>query len=278
MLFAAALFVAMDSVAKYLGQYYATSQLVWARYSVHLLVLFGYLIVSKNLNRRTLISNAPLGQLLRGFLLLGSTAFSYLAVREFPLTQVYVINFSSPIIVTVFAIIILKEHVGLGRILAILSGFLGVIVAIEPGRMFVEPALIYPILMAVCFAFYQITTRHFGNQDSALTSLLYTAAAGGVVSTFLILFVWQPIAYTHIAYFLALGLLGATSHFLLIMALRFAPAAQVSPFLYSQILWATVSGYLFFGDLPDSSSFVGAALVVGAGLYLIVWDRGSTTK
>ena len=186
MLFAAALFVAMDSVAKYLGQYYATSQLVWARYSVHLLVLFFYLIVSKNLDRRTLISNAPFGQLLRGFLLLGSTAFSYLAVREFPLTQVYVINFSSPIIVTVFAIIILKERVGLGRVLAILSGFLGVIVAIKPDRMFVEPALIYPILMAFFFAFYQITTRHFGNQDSALTSLLYTAVAGGVVGTFLI--------------------------------------------------------------------------------------------
>jgi len=62
------------------------------------------------------------------------------------------------------------------------------------------------------------------------------------------------------------------------MALRFAPASQVSPFLYSQIIWATVSGYLFFDDSPDSSSFVGAALVAGAGLYLIIWDRGGTTK
>lgn len=273
MLAAAALFVAMDSLAKYLGDRYSPVQLAWSRYSIHLVVLVMLLALMGRLNRRELESQAPWGQLGRGVLLLGATVFAYLAVRALPLTQVYIINFSSPLIVTLLAIPLLKERVGRGRILAVVGGFLGVVIAVQPDLRAVNGELLWPVAMAVCFALYQLATRYFAAQDSALTSLLYTAAAGGVISTLAVPFFWAPIQQQDMALFVLIGVLGALSHFALIEAMRSASASLVSPFLYTQLIWATFIGYWFFGDLPTKATFIGAGIVALAGGYLIIGER-----
>lgn len=275
MLFAAALFVAMDSIAKHLGQRYSAPQLVWARYGIHLLIMLVCLLSTGRFGRRLLVSQAPLGQFTRGLLLLGATTFSYLSVRELPLTQVYVVNFSSPVIVTLLAVPLLGERVGWVRISAVVCGFLGVVIAMNPGGELATPALIFPVCMAIFFALYQLATRCYGNQDSPVTSLFYTALAGGIVSTLVVPYFWLPVADGDVVFFLALGVIGAGSHFLLIMAMRLSPASLVSPFLYSQLIWATISGYVFFGDLPKEGTLMGAALVIGSGLYLVLYGRAT---
>lgn len=273
MLVAAALFVAMDSLAKYLGDDYSSVQLAWSRYSVHLIVLILLLIILGRLNRRELESRAPWGQFGRGLLLLGATMFAYLSVRALPLTQVYVVNFSSPLIVTLLAIPLLNERVGAKRILAVLCGFSGVLIAVQPDVGDFNVELLLPVGMAVCFALYQLATRYFAAQDSSLTSLLYTAAAGGVVSTLVVPFFWVPVQTQDIPLFILIGLLGALSHFALIEAMRSASASLVSPFLYSQLIWATLIGYWFFGDYPTRDTFIGAGIVALAGGYLIINER-----
>jgi len=270
MLLAAFFFVAMDSLAKFLSQNYAVPQLVWARYGVHMLLILAYVAATGKTGRRLLVSAAPFGQILRGLLLLLSTIFGYLAVSELPLVQVYVINFTSPLIVTLLAIPLLGEKIGGRRVLAICIGLTGVLIALGPQHIASDPVLILPACMAVFFALYQIATRHFGRHDPALTSLIYTAAAGAVVSTLLLPFFWAPIAFSDVWLFVALGALGAAGHLSLIMAMRLAEASLVSPFLYSQLIWASVLGILLFGDYPTVQTFYGAALLIAAGVLIIV--------
>lgn len=278
MLVAAATFVAMDSMAKHLGQSYSPVQLVWARYGIHLVVLLLVLLALRRLDSSVLISHAPMGQLVRGVLLLGATIFSYLAVRELPLAQVYVVNFSSPVIVTLLAIPLLGEPVNTVRITAVLVGFAGVFVAMQSELVAMNPAMIFPVGMAFCFAMYQLATRHFSHQDSPTTSLLYTAAAGGLLSSLAVPFFWTPIEAADLLPFFAIGALGAVGHFALILAMRFASASLVSPFLYSQLLWASLSGYLFFSELPTLNTLAGALMVIGSGLLLLFWGRQSSRK
>lgn len=273
MLAAAALFVGMDSLAKYLGDHYSPVQLAWSRYSVHLIVLVVLLAFMGRLTRAELESRAPWGQFGRGLLLLGATIFAYLSVRVLPLTQVYVVNFSSPLIVTLLAIPLLNERVGAKRLMAAVCGFAGVLIAVQPDVGGLDANLLLPVGMAICFALYQLATRYFAEQDSALTSLLYTAAAGGVVSTLAVPFFWVPINSEDIALFVLIGVLGALSHFALIEAMRSASVSLVSPFLYSQLIWATLIGYWFFGDYPTKATFIGAGLVALAGGYLIINER-----
>ncbi|WP_198671211.1 DMT family transporter [Oceanibium sediminis] len=272
MLLAAFFFVGMDTIAKLLGPDYPVPQLLWARFGVHMLVILAFVAATGRKGRRLLTSVAPFGQILRGLLLLGSTSFAYLAVQELPLVQVYIINFTSPLIVTLLAIPLLGERIGGRRVLAICMGFTGVLVALGPHNITTDHALLLPACMALCFAMYQIATRHYGRDDPVLTSLFYTATAGAIVSTLLLPFFWTPIAAEDAWLFVLIGLFGAAGHISLIMAMRLAEASLVSPFLYSQLVWASLAGILIFGYYPAKNAFYGAALLVLAGI-LIVWSE-----
>lgn len=222
MLLAAMFLVATDSIAKYLGQRYPAPQLLWARYGVHMLIMIACVVAMGHSGRRLLVSVAPRGQFLRGLLLFGATSFAYLAVRELPLVQVYVVNFSSPLLVTLLAIPLLGENVGWRRALAVCVGFAGVLITLGPDRITTDATLLLPTAMALCFALYQVATRRYGCDDPALTSLIYTAAAGAVVSTLVLPFFWMPIAADDAWLFVVLGALGAAGHLSLIVAMRLA--------------------------------------------------------
>ncbi|WP_163575173.1 DMT family transporter [Halomonas faecis] len=269
MLAAGLLFVILDTGVKWLGQSYSPVQVVWARYAGHMLVLAGYLAWLGLARCRELMRTESLfGQGLRGLLLFGASTFAYLALRELPILQVYVVNFSSPLLVTLLAIPLLKERVSLARGLAVAIGFVGVMVAVGPVDWRAQPAALLPFGMALCFALYQLTTRRFGRHDHPLTSLFYAGLAGALVSSAVVPLFWTPIAAADAPLFLGVGLLGAASQMALIMAMRCAPASLVSPFLYLQIVWASASGYLVFGDVPQLDTYLGAALIIGAGIFL----------
>lgn len=269
MLGAGLLFVMLDTSVKMLGQDYSPIQVVWARYAGHMLVLVGYLLWLGLPRGRDLLRTSSLGgQILRGLLLCAASTFAYLAFRELPLLQVYVINFSSPLLVTLLAIPLLKERVSLGRGLAVLVGFVGVIIAVGPIDWRSQPAILLPFGMTLCFALYQLCTRRFGRADHPLTSLFYAGLAGALVSSAVVPAFWTPIALGDLPLFLAVGILGAVSQFGLILSMRFAPASLVSPFLYIQIVWASLSGYVFFADVPRLETYLGAILIIAAGIYL----------
>ncbi|HSP58524.1 MAG TPA: DMT family transporter [Halomonas sp.] len=270
MLAAGLLFTMLDTGAKWLTQSYSPVQVVWARYTGHMLVLGAYLLMLGWPRCREImasIESLP-AQFLRGLLLLGASTFAFLAFRELPLLQVYVINFSTPLLVTLLAIPLLKERVTLARGLAVATGFIGVVIAIGPVDWRAQPAALLPFGMAFCFSLYQLATRRFGRNDHPLASLFYAGLAGALASSIVVPFFWTPIAMSDIPLFMVVGTLGAASQLGLIMAMRCAPASLVSPFLYLQIVWATLSGYLVFGDVPLVETYLGAVLIIGAGIYL----------
>lgn len=264
------LFTVLDTSVKWLTQSYPPIQVLWARYAGHMLVLGVYLLMIGWPRCRAIMASVESlsGQFLRGLLLLAASAFAFLAFRELPLLQVYVINFSAPLLVTLLAIPLLKERVTLAMGLAVVTGFIGVLIAIGPVDWRAQPAALLPFGMAFCFALYQLATRRFGRNAHPLASLFYTGLAGALVCSMAVPFFWSPIAMGDIPLFLAVGTLGAASQLGLIMAMRCAPASLMSPFLYLQIVWATISGYLVFGDVPLLETYLGAILIIGAGLYL----------
>lgn len=270
MLAAGLLFTLLDTGVKWLTQSYSPVQIVWARYTGHMLVLGAYLLMLGWPRCRAIMASVESlpGQFLRGLLLLGASTFAFLAFRELPLLQVYVINFSTPLLVTLLAIPLLKERVTLARGLAVATGFIGVVIAIGPVDWRAQPAALLPFGMAFCFSLYQLATRRFGRNDHPLASLFYAGLAGALASSLVVPFFWSPIAMGDIPLFLVVGTLGAASQLGLIMAMRCAPASLVSPFLYLQIVWATLSGYLVFGDVPLIETYLGAVLIIGAGIYL----------
>nr|WP_163501745.1 DMT family transporter [Halomonas socia] len=269
MLAAGLLFVLLDTGVKLLGQDYSPIQVVWARYAGHMLVLGGYLVwLGWPRCRELMHTESLLGQVLRGLLLFGASTFAYLALRDLPLLQVYVVNFSAPLLVTLLAIPLLKERVTPARGAAVAVGFVGVIIAVGPVDWRAQPAALLPFGMTLCFALYQLTTRRFGRHDHPLTSLFYAGLAGALVSSAVVPLFWTPIALGDMPLFLMVGLLGAVSQLALILAMRCAPASLVSPFLYTQIVWASLFGYLVFGDVPLLQVYLGAVLIIGAGIFL----------
>jgi drug/metabolite transporter (DMT)-like permease len=179
--------------------------------------------------------------------------------------------FLTPILVTALSVPLLKEHVGLRRWIGVGIGFLGALVVVRPWQggteMFLWGAILL-LVAALLNANYQIITRKVRLYDEPMTSLFYTAMAGAVATTLIVPWYWQAPAPTDWLLLVSTGLAGGVGHLCLIQALRFAPASVVAPFSYSSLIWAALFGWLFFAEWPDAGTWLGAALIIGGGLYI----------
>ena len=187
-----------------------------------------------------------------------------------PLADAYTITFTAPLLVTVFSIPWLGERVGWRRWSAVLAGFAGVLIVLRPGLGATHWALALPLIAALGFALYQILTRKVSAVpgESPLAMLFYLACVGTAIMTVLVPFFWQEVAPVDWLAMTAMGALGGLGHLILIRALTIAPASLLAPFVYSQIVWALVLGYLVFGDVPDRWMLVGCCVIVASGLYV----------
>ncbi|GGB47017.1 hypothetical protein GCM10011505_30160 [Tistrella bauzanensis] len=271
MIMAVGMFVAMDSIAKILADTQPIPQLVWARYGFHLLWMLPLIPVFGL--RRMVTTRVPVRQLARSALLITSTAFAYMAVHRLPLTQVYAVNFTAPLMVTIMSGPLLGEAIGRRRWFAVLLGLSGALIAVRPDPTNLDPGIVFAFTMALSFAVYQILTRQIAPYDGPLVGLFYSALFGFALSSLVVPFYWVPVDARTWVMMAMLGLFGALGHLALITALRLAPASLISPFTYTQLLWATAVGFIIFGHLPDQLTLIGAAIVVAAGLYLAFGER-----
>jgi len=259
------LFTAMDALAKFLVQDYSLPQVVWARFVFHML----WLIVILRAAIVPLIRSGNLKlQLLRSAALLLTTLLFFSGLQTTPLATASSIMFLSPILVTVLAIPLLGEQVGVRRWLGVLTGFLGALIIVRPDASGVAIGHLFLIAAAFSNSLYQIITRQVRAYDQPMTSLFYSGLVGAVLTSAAVPSYWTVPDLSGWMLFIAVGLLGALSHFCLIRAFRIAPAPSVVPFSYSSLLWATLFGFLLFGALPDRWSLLGAALMVASGLYI----------
>lgn len=271
MLVAVALFAVQDTVAKHLSAGYPAVQIAWARYVFSLVFILALLPWLQP--RTALASRRPGLQALRGLLLYASTVIFILAVTYIPLATATSIGFVSPLFLTALSIPLLGERVDARRWAAIAVGFLGVLIVIRPGFGEFEWALLLPVLMAVCYAFYQVATRLLRGVDRPITSLLYPTMVGTTLGFLPVPFVWTMPTPGDGLLMAAMGVGGSLSHLCLIRAFSIAPATTLAPFTYVQLLWVSILGYLVFGDVPDAPTLIGAAVIAASGLYVFHRER-----
>jgi drug/metabolite transporter (DMT)-like permease len=268
MLLATLLFTVMDSIAKNLTASYPVQQVIWARYFFQFALML--LLIPRLGIAGLLWTRRPGVHIARGLLLTISTYCMIMAISIVPLADAYTITFTAPFLVTILSVPLLKERVGWRRWTAVLVGFAGVLIVFRPFAAPVHFAMLLPLITAACFALYQILTRKvsYDSRQTAFMMLFYLAWVGTAVMSAIVPPYWQTVAAADWAWMIGMGALGAAGHLILIRALAITPASLLSPFIYSQIVWALGIGYLWFGDVPTIWMLIGCAVIVASGLYV----------
>lgn len=265
-LVAMGMFGTMDGLSKTLVQSYPPQLVLWLRYLLAL-----PLVVLVLAPRHPLVAirqtRALKLQVLRCLFLVIETGLVITAFKTLPLANAHAIFAVTPLVVTALSFFFLGEQVGWRRWTAVAIGFVGVLIIVRPGVMPISRDMIFIVIAMLLYATYMVLTRLVARVDAADTSYLLQSVVMVLLLSLMGPFFLTPIALRHIPLLILLGALGAAGHYFLVRALALAPAVVVQPFTYTLLLWAVVIGYLFFGDLPDVWTGVGAALVVGAGLY-----------
>ncbi len=260
-------FTLLDAINKALVQDYSAFFLSWARSATQLVLL---LALAPLLGPRDMfVTRRPLIQVARGLCIAGVSLTVTLSVRHLPLTETYVIGFLTPFLATVIAALVLGERATPTQWALITLGFVGVLIALRPGAPDATWYLLFPLAFAVFNAIYFVLTRLAGRNEHPMAQLFYVGVFATAALT--IVLPWHLEAPTLSAWgamFVA-GALGTLGHLMLIRAFAAAPTAVVAPMVYFQIIWSSIVGYLAFGDVPYVTTWVGAAVIVVAGVALI---------
>lgn len=265
-------FVTLDAIMKHLLERYPLVQVTWARFFFATIIAIA--VCGPNLGKLAK-SHVPGKQALRSVLLMSTTAMFNAGIRSTSLATATTIMFLSPILITLLSIPLLGEKVGIRRWSGILVGFLGAIIVVQPwesGFGGTGVGVLFLLAAALLNANYQIMTRVV-RHDDPLTTLLFTATAGALVTSLIVPWFWAwPTAFDWLL-LVGSGLAGALGHLCLIRALRLAPASVVAPFSYSSLVWATLFGFIIWGDWPNLWTWIGAALIIASGLYIFHRER-----
>ncbi len=255
-----------DGVVKWLSGDYQVGQILTFRGAAAVILITGVLLWRREFNIFEV--RYPKVQLLRAVLMIASTFLFVNGLRLMPLADTVAVAFVGPIFVTALAPILLSERVGWRRWSAVLVGFAGVLIILRPGGDGLHWAALLPAGAALCGACRDLLTRGISHGEASGTTLFYStlgvALAGAVTAPF----GWQTPALADLGLFVVAGMLLSIAHFLHIETFRFAEAAVVTPFKYSALLWAMAIGFLVWGDIPDNRTLLGAALLIGSGLYI----------
>jgi drug/metabolite transporter (DMT)-like permease len=270
MLVASLVFSANDALGKWLVGIYPVGQFLLFRSAAALIVLAPF--VAKHVSTAGPAVKRPGMQVLRALLSVGDIAFFYIAVKWLPLADTMTYYLASPIFVTVLAALILREQVGWRRWVAVLAGFVGVMIILQPSAAaFGWPAFL-ALLGSICFAFLMIATRSLRHTPGVMLVAWPVAAvlATGVAAA---PFGWVAVSVTDIALLGLAGVFSMIAAAIVNRSLKLAPASIVVPYQYTLIVWAALFGYLVFGDVPGPSVIVGATVIIGAGLFILLRER-----
>jgi drug/metabolite transporter (DMT)-like permease len=269
MLIAASLFPVMNGLVQVMSEHYTTEQVVWARAASHLIFMLA--LFAPRFGVAVIRTGALKWQIVRSSIHLASMLFFFTGVKYLPLAKASSISFTAPFFVALLAWPLLGERITPNRMLAVIVAFVGVVVVIRPGSEVFQWASLFMLGSAICYALYQILTRFVARHDSAETSVVYSALVGTLVMSLAVPFAWTPIAsWTDAALLFSLGIIGGFGHYFVARAMTYAQANVVAPFGYWQLVGAVIVGYLISGYLPDVLTWVGAGIIVSAGVY-IAW-------
>jgi drug/metabolite transporter (DMT)-like permease len=268
---AAMVMPAMNAMAKQLGQDYHPFEVVWARVLGHLLVVLAVFAPQAGGVIALIRTRRPAEQVARSLMQVISMGCFFYGIPWIPLADGVAINFSSPFVVAALSVPLLGERVGPRRWIAIAVGFTGAMIIVQPGSSDGMHWLGAVLMMtsAICYGTYQVLTRRVAPYDPPGTTVAWTVLIPTVVFSLAAPFVWKtPTGWATLAMFLSIGALGAIGHYFVAQAYAAAPAAIVAPFNYMQLLGATAIGVVAWSDVPPSTTWLGAAIIVASGFYI----------
>lgn len=264
------LFSLSDAMAKYLRETLPSVEIAWLRYVVF--VLFGVGLAGRR-RFAGAWSRRPALQILRGVTLLSSAVLFIAGLSHLQMAEASAISFVSPAFITALSVFFLGEQVGVRRWAATLVGLLGVLIVVRPGGEALQIAALFPLSSAACWAVAMIATRKLGAQDRGETTLLWSASVGLVLLTIVLPFDFVVPTMADVGLGVCLGITASSGQYLLILAYRRATASVLAPFSYIQLPSSAGLGFLVFGSVPDATAFLGAAVIIASGLYIVHRER-----
>lgn len=288
-------FSANDTVIKFLSGDYALHQVVLIRSSLGLLV--ASLIIFPFAGGWRVLRTERLGlHIVRGLFVVFANITFFLGLATLPLAEGVAIFFVSPLLITVFSVVFLGEHVGPRRWAAVVVGFIGVLIVQRPGTEAFQAASILPLVAATCYAGLHMMTRFIGRTESAATMTVYIQLTFIGVCLLFWVFVgdgrfaeqdnpslaflfraWSWPEASDWVLMLLIGFATGVGGFLISQAYRVAEAAVVAPFEYLALPIAILAGYLVFDEVPAATTFAGIALILGSGLF-ILWREARVSE
>jgi drug/metabolite transporter (DMT)-like permease len=266
------LFSALDGSAKWLVGSLPVIVVVWLRFLIHVIVAGAVFFPLRGFD---LFRTRHLRlHVLRGLMVIAMTGVNFWALQFLQLTVTASIFFSVPIIIALVSATAFGEKLDSGRWVAIVAGFAGVLTIVHPGSADFHPAMLLSVVNAILYAFFMMMTRHLAAYDSPET-IQYLPAIGAAIGLApFALAAWEaPSGWLEWTVACLLGVLGGIGHYLLALAHRYAPSSVIAPFLYQQVIYMALIGYLVFGDVPGPGVWIGAPIVIASGLYLFAQAR-----
>ncbi len=276
MALAVTFFTGIDTSAKWLSiAGLPIIQIVFIRYLGHLALALAIYMPQEG--RDVFHSNAPGKQVLRSCFLFGSTILNFMALKFLPITVTTTIAFAQPIVITILAIPILGEKVGIRRFLAVCTGFLGVLLVVQPWGTEFHPAMFFSLASLLVASLYFIMTRMLAGVETNATQQIWSSALATAVLAPFALSVWiwppSPLAW---AVAIAIGTCGAFGHIATAIASRWADASILAPMIYLQLFLAALVGIFVFDTWPTVWTLGGGAIIIASGLY--IWQRERKVK
>ncbi|MEM1377212.1 MAG: DMT family transporter [Pseudomonadota bacterium] len=268
----------MDAFAKLLGEREIMSpgQITFFRFFIQMVVCMAILMWMGGVS--ALKAQRFWLNFLRGALLGIASLFFFIAVKYMPLPDAIAVFFVEPLILTVLSFVVLRETVGWRRIVAVIVGFGGAILVVQPSYSIFGPVSLLPLATASLFAIYMLLNRVVGQVDSALT-MQWVSGLGGSAVILIAMLATAPFGIGDMAFsfnteWSAWGLVivmasfGLVGHYLFVRALQMAPASVIAPLQYLEIVSAAAFGYFMFAEFPTFWKWVGIAIIVASGLFV----------
>lgn len=275
-LLAFSIFSGHDVIVKTLGANYSPFQIIFFS------VLFGFPVLTVMVIQDSRPGHFrpvhPWWTLLRTVAAVVTGFSAFYAFSTLPLAQTYAILFAAPLVITLLSIPILGETVRLRRWLAVLVGLAGVLVVLRPGVVELSLGHAAALVAAVCSALASIIVRKIGKDERSVVLMMYPMLANILVMGSLLPFVYQPMPVVHLGGLAVMSVCGFIASMLLIAAYKSGEAVIVAPMQYSQILWASLFGVLFFDELPDAMTILGAGIIIASGLYIVMREGRRDTS
>lgn len=257
-------FAVLDTSTKFVSASVPVLMALWVRYMFQAVATTALVLPMRG--RSVLRTAHPKFQFLRGVLLMMSSLLAFFSLKYMPVGEFTAIAMISPLVITLLAAVALKEHVSVARWLLVLGGFAGTMIIIRPGHASFAWTMLLPLGLVVTNALFQVLTSKMARTEDPVTMHIYTGWVGSILITIFLPFVWVPLPTVELwGWLLLMGLAATLGHFMLILAYQRAPAATLTPYLYTGIGFAMLGGWLVFSHVPDTWSIIGMVMIAVCG-------------